>query len=81
MPLNLAHLSKRAQQSGHIDCDLLSKKQIADLLAQRIDQIDLDSAKEDVVRFLKSPQEISIWSNPYFHQLAEKAVENAVNAA
>ena len=81
VPLNLAHLSKRAQQSGHIDCDLLSKKQIADLLAQRIDQIDLGSAKEDVVRFLKSPQEISIWSKPYFHQLAEKAVENAVDAA
>lgn len=81
IPLNLAHLAMRAQQSGHFNDTTMSKDQFADLLAQRIEQIDLDSAKEDVVRFLRSPEEIAIWSKPYFHQLAEKAVESALKEA
>ena len=78
--LNLKHLAALARQSGHFAGDVMSKNQLAELLAARIEQIDLESAREDVVRFLRSPEEINIWSKPFFHQLAEKAIASAIEA-
>jgi predicted nucleotidyltransferase component of viral defense system len=73
-PLNLKHLAIRAMQSGHLKTDSLSKDEMLTLLNERINTLDIDSARSDVERFLHSPAEIEIWSKDYFRQLAEKVV-------
>jgi predicted nucleotidyltransferase component of viral defense system len=73
-PLNLKHLAIRARQSGHLKTDSLSKDEMLTRLNERINTLDIDSARSDVERFLHSPAEIEIWSKDYFRQLAEKVV-------
>jgi hypothetical protein len=61
-------------QSGHLKTDSLSKDEMLTLLNERINTLDIDSARSDVERFLHNPAEIEIWSKDYFRQLAEKVV-------
>lgn len=70
-PLSLAHLAARARQSGHWQSDALSLDELKGLLRHRIDTLDVDSARDDVVRFLQTPAETDIWSKAYFSTLAE----------
>lgn len=73
-PLNLKHLAIRAYQSGHIKTPSLSKEELLTLFLDRIDTLDIDSARSDVERFIKTPTEIEIWSKDYFKKLVEKAL-------
>jgi predicted nucleotidyltransferase component of viral defense system len=73
-PLNLKHLAIRAGQSGHLKTDSLSRDDMLTLLNDRINTLDIDSARSDVERFLHNPAEIDIWSKDYFRQLAERVV-------
>ena len=73
-PLNLQHLAIRAHQSGHIKTPSLSKEELLTLFHDRIDTLDIDSARSDVERFIKNPAEIEIWSKDYFKKLVEKAL-------
>jgi len=61
---------ERAQQSGHIQADTLEPAQFSDLLRERIGRLDVDSAREDVVRFIREPDQLKIWSRDYFLQLS-----------
>ncbi len=79
VPLNRQHLCTRAQQSGHWSEPTLTQEDFAQLLKERIDNVDLDSAREDVIRFIKSPDEIKIWSKPYFYELAKRAVAQSID--
>lgn len=74
VPLNRQHLAIRAKQSGHWQESAMTAEQLADLLHDRIEKIDLDSARADVERFIKSPDQLAIWSKPYFHDLVARAV-------
>lgn len=73
-PLNLKHLAIRAHQSGHIKTPSLSKEELLTLFLDRIDTLDIDSARSDVERFITTPDEIEIWSKDYFRKLVEKAL-------
>lgn len=35
---------------------------------------DINAVKQDVMPYVKNPQELTIWSNEYFLQLAERIV-------
>lgn len=70
-PLNLAHLAMRARQSGHWQGETLSLDELKRLLRERIDTLDVDSARNDVVRFLQNPTDTAIWSRDYFAALAD----------
>ena len=70
-PLNLAHLAIRARQSGHWQGETLSLDELKRLLRERIDALDVDSARDDVVRFLQNPTDTAIWSRDYFAALAD----------
>lgn len=74
VPLNRQHLAIRAKQSGNWQESAMTAEQLADLLHDRIENIDLDSARADVERFIKSPDQLAIWSKPYFHDLVARAV-------
>jgi len=69
-PLNLQHFLERARQSGDIEADTLEPAQFLDLLHDRIQRLDVDSAREDIVRFIREPDQLKIWSRDYFLQLS-----------
>ncbi len=74
-PLHLAHLEARMIQSGHRTWNgNLTPEIFHDLLRERIETFDLESAKTDVVRFVVNPDSVSIWSREFFMAVAAKIV-------
>ena len=72
-PLHLAHLEKRMMQSGHKTWDgPLTAKIFHDLLIKRIEALDVESAKADIIRFASNPDGLSIWSGDFFLAAAQK---------
>ncbi len=70
--LGLAHFVKRGLQSGDIASPCLDERDFLNLLHQRIDSLDVRSAKMDVERFIPEPRDLDIWSRDYFHALADR---------
>ena len=72
-PVHLAHFLVRAQESGQLESlasiDLAALKA---LLHERIEQVDFEQAKADVMPFIKDAESLELWSNQYFHDLAEQ---------
>ena len=69
--LNFTHLQERIRQFEGIE---ISKEELVRLSKERLATTDIEMVKKDVVRFIKSPQELDIWSNDYFLQLADMIV-------
>lgn len=70
VPLNLAHFAERARQSGDLQADEFSRTEFLGLLQQRIQNLNVESARDDVARFLRDPSTLKIWSRDYFAQLS-----------
>ncbi|CAM5212545.1 hypothetical protein OURE66S_03901 [Oligella ureolytica] len=70
--LSLAHLEMRARQSSNLHADSLTPDLFRTWLTQRIEQLDVESAKRDVQRFLPNSRVLDIWSRDYFMQLAKR---------
>lgn len=68
--LNLAHFAERARQSGDLSEAPLTTEAFQAMLEARIDALDVNSARQDVARFIKTPTQLDIWSHEYFLQLA-----------
>lgn len=69
-PLNLVHFCERARQSGDLASATLQPAEFVALLQARIRTLDVGSARQDVVRFVKDSAALNIWSQDYFLQLA-----------
>ncbi len=69
-PLNLVHFAERAKQSGDLQTDKLEDSEFLGLLQQRIQNLNIESARDDVVHFLRDPGQLKIWSRNYFEQLS-----------
>ncbi len=67
--LNLAHFCERARQSGDLESVTLQQAEFVAMLQARIRTLDVDSARQDVVRFVKDSAALNIWSHDYFLQL------------
>ena len=67
--LNLAHFCERARQSGDLELAMLKQEEFVAMLQARIRTLDVDSARQDVVRFVKDAAALNIWSHDYFLQL------------
>jgi hypothetical protein len=68
--INLSHLRERAIQSGDWKENMvLGKEELYALLYEKIGSVSFDRIKEDVVRFVKQPEELNIWSAKYFSDL------------
>ena len=73
IPLHLAHLARRAIQSGHWPAERpFDVKSAQTLLQERISRLDIDQARADIERFLPSDSNIGPWSREYFQQVAER---------
>ena len=67
--LNLEHFSQRALQSGHIAPPHLSKDEFLRLLKSRIENLDVEMARRDMIPFTSNHKKLEIWSNTYFLEL------------
>ena len=71
IPCNLNHLEMRMRQTEHIDQELTRDK-LLELLHERIDTIDWEKAKADVLPFITDKREVELWSAPLFHAVADR---------
>lgn len=69
VPLDFLHLQERIKEfSG----EEMSREKFMQLLNERLATADMKSVLEDVTRFVRNPNELKIWSNEYFLELAKK---------
>lgn len=66
--LNFTHLQERIRQFDGIE---MSRELFIEKLKERLVDTDINLARQDVLPFIKNPEELEIWSNDYFIQLAE----------
>jgi hypothetical protein len=72
VPLHLQHFLLRAQDSGDWIPKSISEDQVIQLLEEKIDAVSFDRIREDVVRFIRDPKTLEIWSPRYFKDLVGK---------
>ena len=73
--VNLLHLQNRMVQSGKWNPEeILTLDALKRLLAERFAEVDYESAKEDVSRFLRPEdrQSLSLWNSQFFDDLTER---------
>ena len=69
--MNLEHFSVRAMESGDLEKPATAEK-IYELLTQKIESLDFNRVKEDVIRFIPEPSSLDIWSKEYFLELVKR---------
>ena len=69
IPLDFSHLQIRTKEFNGMD---MGKEIFTKLLKERLSSTDINMVKRDVLPFIQNPQELDIWSNEYFFQLADR---------
>lgn len=73
IPVDLNQLKARMAQTGHWPAETpLSEEHFRSLLFQCVQSLDIEAARADVEPFLKNPDEISVWSQPFFEQIIDR---------
>ncbi len=68
--MNLNHFVERAYGSGDLVEEKLTEQQFRKLLTSRINSVDIEKVKADVVRFIPDGTKLDIWSKKYFNDLS-----------
>lgn len=69
VPLDFAHLQERVRQFNGLE---MGKDEFMERLKERLLTTDIKMVKQDVEPFMKNRNEIAIWTNEYFLQIAER---------
>ncbi len=70
---DLAHLEQRMRQTGHWQGPApLTAGDLRDLLAKRIDKVDIDQIRQEVEPFVKDAAALAIWSKEFFLDVASR---------
>jgi hypothetical protein len=77
IPLNLKHFLARAQDSGDWQQETITEQEFRHLLDAKIDSVNFDRVKADIVRFIPEPGKIDGWSPGYFHELVRHLTVNS----
>lgn len=74
IPARISYLREKSIQSGHLksEDDLRTIEQLKEIIIRRIKTVDIEQAKQDVLPFIKDPQELSVWNKEFFIQITEK---------
>ncbi len=73
IPVDLIHLEARMRQSGHWkETRSLEADDTRDLLAKRIQLIDWQQAKADVLPFIRDPRSLDLWGTELFDEAAQR---------
>ena len=67
--LDYNHLRERIKE---FNGQTLEKEEFLSLLKERLASTSINLVKQDVERFVRNPNELKIWSNDYFLELAKK---------
>lgn len=67
--LNLEHFLLRAKDSGDWQKETMTEEEFLKLLNDRIETVNLETAKNDAKRFISDPKTLDIWSKDYFKDL------------
>ena len=71
--LHLAHLEQQLHQSGNWSGDSrLDENGFREMLANTIEELDVDQARQEVEPFVKDPQALAIWSREFFHEVSSR---------
>jgi len=71
--LHLGHLEQRLRQSGDWAGDShLDGNAFRELLANTIEELDVEQARQEVEPFVKDPQALEIWSREFFHEVGSR---------
>jgi hypothetical protein len=71
--LNLKHLEARLKQSATLKEEVtLTNELFSELLSTRIDVVDFEQAKYDVMPFIKDTRQLENWSPELFRQIASR---------
>jgi predicted nucleotidyltransferase component of viral defense system len=71
--LRISHLEQRMRQTGHwAEPAPLSVGDLRDLMAWRIDKVDIDQIRREVEPFVKDPVALAIWSKEFFLDVASR---------
>ncbi|MDF2577395.1 MAG: hypothetical protein K0S74_879 [Chlamydiales bacterium] len=75
IPLHLQHLEKRMVQSGHLHVEgSLDRELFQNLLMEKIENLDIESALKDISPFIKNGDQIAIWSKDFFRAVASQII-------
>lgn len=75
IPVNLVHLRERLIDSGHWDKkDVLTEKIVKKMLQDKIEGLDIELAKADVLPFIADAMQVELWTPAFFKQVLEKLV-------
>ncbi len=73
IPADLPFLEGRMRQSGHwIDTHPLQVDKITGLLIERIQSINWQQAKADVLPFIRDPRSLDLWGVDLFNEAVER---------
>lgn len=66
--INLQYLENKLKNTGGIidEKDALTLEMVKKLLAEKFSSVDYESAKEDVIRFIKDDESLKIWKKELF---------------
>jgi len=68
IPLGLTYLDACMRQQNTLSPDVtLDRNKLLELVQEKIDAIDWESAKADMRPFISDPERLDIWSPEYFH--------------
>jgi predicted nucleotidyltransferase component of viral defense system len=68
IPINQRYLEACMRDNGDLsDGELLTELKVQTLLKKRVEEINLEHAKEDVHPFLRDPGQLDLWSVEFFH--------------
>jgi hypothetical protein len=73
IPVHLLHLETRLRQSGHwTKQESINEETLKLLLVEKINSIDFNTAKKDVINFIKDKSAIDVWSADFFHEVTQQ---------
>jgi len=74
-PLSLKHLTARMRQTGQWNSeDVISEEQLRSLLLEKIRNLDVSSALEDVEPFVRRKDALAVWSKDFFEHVAGRMI-------
>lgn len=71
IPINLAHLQIRAEESVDWKEGKLSRDELLKVLETKINSVSFNSIREDIVKFIPDTKVLDIWSKDYFNDLVK----------
>ena len=71
--LHLTHLEERMRQSGHWPRNRgIVKEDLVSLLEEKVDTLDVEQAKKDVMPFLVDSRRLDVWSREFFKDICSR---------